>query len=462
MDLKFLLFSGFCFSAALLPAQIAPGVYDGQTFDSLAISDTAAGEDGSWTFNGCTFENAASLSLRPGESKTYHLKFYETDIPLNLLKFENNAPNSTAIFEMEGSAAKRSTLGGISGDWRFGFYLPTAAASNVSQELRMNGYSDISTTTFNLASDTMCSGSASFIISGADNTFTATKQGYIGSTTPTAGADYRALFQISGVAGAKSTATFNNFLYVRAMDSIVSELRMSGNAEVEVKGAFWVGSENKISSGVSTFRMENSGNALIVGGNQLSVGENAKGGTANFIIGGSGNTLDVRSQYVYFGTNSGGANVNFEVRGSGHSITFANNLNFRAGGEGASTTLLFEADADGVSTISAGGVGGFSDTALKIDLSGFVGDESGSYSVALISAGNDWSALAAQFVGDSSASAADVAMGANGVSWEIAYAQGDLVFNYTYNPVPEPAFFGVACGFSVMLCAVWRRRRMSV
>lgn len=98
-----------------------------------------------------------------------------------------------------------------------------------------------------------------------------------------------------------------------------------------------------------------------------------------------------------------------------------------------------------------------------LDFTNFVGDGSGVYEVALISTTNDWSALAQQFVGSSEGgeSSANVIMGANGESWEIAYSgSGELIFSYTY-AVPEPSTFAAIAGALALAFAAYRRKRLS-
>lgn len=450
-----LLSAGACLVPAVLFSQVEPGTYEGQTFDSLSISSPEGSAE--WIFNSCTFTNSSGISLTPKEGAEYRVKIYESDLLLSSLKLNNSAANSSSYFELSGSADRRSSLA-VAANWQFGTWLSGLENSQVSQSIHIAGYTDVNVNTINLSSDGgQLSGAALVEISGASNTFNVSGNSFIGSNNQAQGANYSAMFKISGVDGAKSVATFGGELNIYSSSNISSSFHMAGNSEASISGIFRLFS----ASGTSTFKMNGSGNKLTFTGAQFAVGETSTGGVSNFEISGSNNELSVTSQYdVWFGNvNQGKTNVT--ISGSGHTINFNKNIAFRAGYEDG-TTLLFAADENGISTIYAAGIRTFENTELVLDFTNFVGDGSGIYEIALISTTNDWSALAQQFVGSSEGgeSSANVTMGVNGESWEIAYSgSGELIFSYTY-AVPEPSTFAAVLGLFALALAYYRRKRI--
>ena len=451
-----LLSAGACLAPTVLFSQVEPGTYEGQTFDSLSIS--SPDQSSEWIFNSCTFTNSSGISLTPKDGVEYSVKIYESALVLSSLKLNNSAANSSSYFELSGSADRRSSLA-VAANWQFGTWLSGLENSQVSQTIHIAGYTDVNVNTVNLSSDGgQLSGAALVEISGASNTFNVSGNTYIGSNNQAQGANYSATLKISGVDGVKSVATFGGELNIYSSNNISSSFHMAGNSEASISGVFRLFS----ASGTSTFKMNGSGNKLTFTGAQFAVGETSTGGVSNFEISGSNNELSVTSQYdVWFGNvNQGKTNVT--ISGSGHTINFNKNIAFRAGYEDG-TTLLFAADENGVSTIYAAGVRTFENTKLVLDFTNFVGDGSGVYEIALISTTNDWSALAQQFVGSSEGgeSSANVIMGANGESWEIAYSgSGELIFSYTY-AVPEPSTFAAIAGALALAFAAYRRKRLS-
>ena len=441
--------------ASLTPfAQLAPGAYTDETITETSFADP--GGDADWTFDSCVFQNNAAASFTGSSADSaYHVLLKSSEMTFSQFNLRRGGDNSSTIFELAGTSEKRAKLTGTDNDWNFNLSASNVAGSSARNELRLSGYSDFSVNNFKIASDPgPLSGSAGVSISGAGNTFTSRKAAYVNFSNTDA--DLHLYFNISGEAAAKSSANFDGNLVVRGYGRGSVEMNMKGNAVMNFGAQFNFGENTD--NGKASFTISGSGNEFYsnASGNNFLLGSDFTGGVLDFAVSGKNNKMEVSGVAWIGSQKAGSGRVNFTIQGSGHDIVFKSDVNFRAK-NGNSAALLFKADGDGISTLNANALAMF-DASLSIDLTDFVGDGSGSYSVALISAGNNWSALASRFVGGSSASAADVVMGANGVSWEIAYEQGALTLNYAYNPIPEPAEYAALFGALALAFAAYRRR----
>lgn len=440
-------------------AAIDVGTYQNETLDSLALNQT--NENSTWVFDNVEFTNSGSMSLNNTSNAEYNITLKETQTSLNDLILQRNSGNT--FIELQGIASKRSSIT-ISQDWKAYINASKTADSEAKSELKLSGYSDWTSNTFCMSSDAgFISGTTAVDISGASNTFTVAKNTYMGKASQTDAA-INASFSISGVEGAKSTANFNGDLFLTSAGTSENQFNMKGNADVTVAKQINIG--NDISGGSFKFEISGENNKLHSSattnnfGHNFFVGGKAFGGTVEFIIGGKNNTLLVDS-IAWIGTerSDGDAQVFFKVEGTGHSIRFNNNLNFRKTALDQ-TTVIFAADKDGTSTISAKALSTFT-ADLEIDFTNFVGDESGIYEINLISADSDWSSRASRFVGNSEdyTGDANVLTGDNMLSWEIKYEENSLKFLYTYNFVPEPSTYAAILGALALAFAFCKRRK---
>lgn len=442
------------------------------TYENMNISDTkfaSPAGSASWVFDGTVFENPFSLEWQADSADSeYLVKYGSTSATFTKFLISRDGANSSTVFEMQGTSDKRAVLSENTfsdSSWNMAVESSKNYNSNSTNELRLLGYSDFSVSHFKIASDAgYNSGNAGVVISGAGNTFTSEYNCYINTAAANADSTNRLYFNISGVEGAKSVANFKKDFNVRAAGSGLTEINMRGNAEMTVDGTFAFGSDDTISTGKAVFTISGQNNALITtktGGNYFLLASDAKGGDISFKIAGKNNTLSVANTTAWIGSaKTGNANVVFEIEGSGHSINFGGNLNFRAQ-NGNSVKLGFIADESGLSTLNAGGLTLF-DGILSIDMENFAGDESGVYEATLISANNNWSGLASSLISssDNASEKVNVIMGDSGVSWNLSYSDGDLVFVYNYTPeIPEPSTCAAVFGALALVFAAYRRRK---
>ncbi len=441
-------------------ADIAPGTYSGQEITETNFA--YPGGNSEWIFEDCNFSSPFRLVWGDTNADSaYHVTYSGTEGVFSEFKLMRGGMNSSSVFEMSGSAENRAVLNGASSLWIFEIDTSKTAGSNASNELRLSGYSDFSVVNFKVASDAgFKSGSAGMTISGAGNSFTATGASYINTNAATADSTNRLFLDLSGVAGAKSSATFADNLDVRAAGGGTTEINVKGNADFTVAGYFRFAMDS--SGGSADFNVTGEGNSLNftkTAGNFFLLGSDLTGGDVSFTIGGRNNSMTVGSNAWIGSKVAGSGKVTFGIEGSGHSVQFNGSFNLRAE-NGNSATLAFAADADGLSTLNVASLGLFSGD-MTVDLSDFVGDRSGVYTVALISADSGWESIAATLEGSSAdpSSKVGVIMGEGGLSWDISYADNELQLTYNYTPgVPEPAAWAAIFGAAALALAVRRRR----
>ncbi len=452
------------FASASLFAAIDAGTYTNQTFDYLSLNLIQSETPLSWVFDNVTFENVADFNGTQTANVEYNVLLKETSVSLKSFKFNLNVESATKMnFELLGSETKRASVSGMTG-WNV--YLNTSKSDTLSSSniLNLKGYSDFSTQNFCITSDAgYKSGTAGVDISGADNKFNVSGQFYMNRANATE-SNNNLYFNIAGVKGKESIATFSNNFTAEAAGSGLTEVKMQGNATMTVGTLFQIGTNAQ--SGVINFEMSGENNKLIStattnnSGHNFFIGGAATSGEISFTIGGKNNTLSVASNNCWIGTEKtdGDAKVSFNVIGSSHKIDFAGKVNFRQQGLDE-TLLLFKADNAGVSTMNVGSIGLFT-AALEIDFSEFVGDGSGVYEMILISANSDWANKTNRFVGTSKdyQGEAEVTMGDSGLGWEIKYLDNDLIFSYTY-AIPEPSTYAMIFGALALAFAAYRRRK---
>ncbi len=453
---KLIFLSATALSASSLLAAIDPGTYDSSdvfTDTSLSSPNTNA----SWIFDGSTFSSNFSLEMTNGTAATdYYMQLKSSEMTFSKLNLARAGAGSSAVVELLGTADARSKLTGASGVWYL--WLTAAGTSTTKNELRLSGYSDFSVTNFKITSDnTTGSGNAGVVISGASNTFTASDVSYVnyvknaGVLNPNT---YNLYFKISGVEGAKSSATFQKDLTIRSSEFSTTKFEMLGNAEFTVKGLFKLGELSE--KGKSEFLITGSNNKFetTAAGNNFLIGSDLLGADTRFSIGGKNNTLKVAGKgYVGTGTAGYSSTATLEIKGSGHTINFNGGLEVRNAGD-SKGVLSFVADADGVSTVNTTTM---ALSELLIDFTDFSGDGSGLYTVALVSATGAWTGANA-FDSTGTSSNDIVTMGSTGLSWEIKYdGAGNLNFTYNYL-IPEPSTYATIFGALALGFAAYRRK----
>ena len=123
--------------------------------------------------------------------------------------------------------------------------------------------------------------------------------------------------------------------------------------------------------------------------------------------------------------------------------------------------IEFIADNRGISTLNVTNVGLF-DGVLIIDFSNFIGDNviGQTYEFDIISASADWSAIAADFLGDQDSHGDRVnVIALDGIDeWAITYVGNTLKLSYTMN-IPEPSTYAAIFGALALALAAYRRRK---
>ena len=401
-----------------------------------------------------------------------------TAIESSYINANANTAAGKLYFDISGETGAKSTATFNS--------LSVRASGDVDTSINMKGNAIFTTNgAFNFATDTS-GGLAKFTMSNSGNEFIAKAAVNIGSVATGGGAD----FDIGGSSNTfTSTANFN---VGGAGDTTASSqstggtfnVTMSGSQNQFVNNAYFNfgrhsngaistftlgGTDNSFSSknefnlgrnqtaGATSFIMAGTGNTFIhsTGGNSFFIGANMTGGDVDFTIGGKNNIVEIAGN-MYVGSDISGAvgSATFAVQGSGHDIDISGNLVVRDR-DSNKGILSFVADSEGLSTVNATNVNGLSN--LEISLTDFIGDASNTYTVMLISANNNWSGEAAKFIGSGTDSSGIVTMGANGLSWEISYDDGNLFLTYTY--IPEPTTYAAIFGALALAFVAYRRRK---
>lgn len=438
-------------SASAAFAQLAPGTYTDEILADTAFANPAG--DASWLLDGSSFANNVAYNHNGGSAdSSYLVQLKSSSMTFSSFYLGRNASGSTSVFELVGTQDARASLTGTNDVWTF--KLDAVGDSSTTNELRLSGYSDFRARNFKITSDSITgSGSAGVSISGASNTFTSTDNvfiNYLGHSNA-----FKLYFDISGLEGAKSSATFETALTIRTTASSTAKFRMLGNADFTVGGVFALGDAS--TGGRADFLITGSNNKFetTAGGNSFLVGADLDGADAFFSLGGKNNTLRIAGG-AYVGTSRAGLSSQavLEIKGSGHTINFNGGLTVR-NSDDSKGILRFAADADGFSTLNASGI---SVSTLEIALGDFVGDiEGGTYVFTLISSASAWNMDS--FLGSGTADSDIIAMGATGISWELSKSGNDLVLTYVYGAIPEPSTYAAIFGAIVLSLAVYRRRK---
>ena len=363
-------------------AAIDAGTYQNETLDALILNQTNADSD--WVFENVEFTSTGDVNLATNYDVSYDINLKNTSADLSQLRIQRSQGSTT--FNVQGSESDRAAVNITGGTWKTYVNASTASDSTAVNKLSLGGYADFSASTFCMASDAgFLSGTAMVDISGASNTFTITGATYLNRQNANeASKTTNVYFNISGVEGAKSAATFGGDFSLNAGGTGEIQVNMKGNAQMTVAGKFNLANDSN-NNGKATFSITGENNEFIHNGGYFLLGADATGGIGEFIIEGKNNVVTVAGQ-TYIGTNKTSTSAAIlKIKGTGHQINFNNNtFVMRNTSDANSSTLIFAADADGTSALNVKKIGGM--CALEIDFTDFVGNETGIYEQTLIQA----------------------------------------------------------------------------
>lgn len=467
----------FSSAAAFAFAAFAPGTYEGAQSEGLSIDSQTA--DSTWIFNEVEFASVGNFNLNDSNSGAdYEIYINSTSTDTENFRVQRGGNSNTNVV-LSGSADKHTSIG-VTQTWAFYINASKIENSTALNRLALAGYAEINAQHMCLSSDAgFVSGTAIVDISGASNSINITGDSYINSNT-SATRNVNSYFNISGVSGAKSSANFAN-LTVRGEGVGITEINMKGYADF--KTSKFEFARDTYGDANAKFEISNSGNNL--NSAQLNVGGNMSGGNVDFIVGGENNSVICTNFYLasdnasggevefvicgknnsfkatensYIGSLAEGSNlVSFKVEGSENDVTFEKNLSIRTTGDNAASRLIFQADANGLSTLNANTLS--FDGLLEIDMSEFKGDaDGGIYTVSLISAASSWNGADYEAENGNTQNIA-FTMGENGESWEITFSENALQLTYTYGAVPEPATCAAIFATLALGLALLRRRK---